>query len=74
MIQTDKEKIEEVLRIVNKSLEIGKTKGSRPDKKTTIVYLQDNMKAIKKILESDEDDGWTPGVVNERTDSKGNKY
>ena len=48
MTQTDKEKIEEVLRIVNMSLEIGKVRGRSPDKKTTIVWLQDGMKAIKK--------------------------
>ena len=48
-IVNDKEKIEEVLRIVNKSLEYGKA-GEGPDKKTTIVWLQDDMKAIKKIL------------------------
>ena len=47
----DKEKIEEVLRIVNSNLEIRKVRGKRPDKKTTIVWLQDGMKAIKEILE-----------------------
>ena len=46
----DEEKIEEVLRIVNKSLDDGE--GNNPDKKTKIVWLQDDMKAIKKILES----------------------
>ena len=51
MTLTDKEKIEEVLRIVNSNLEIGKVRGKRPDKKTTIVWLQDGMKAIKEILE-----------------------
>ena len=49
----DKEKIEKVLELVKLSLEIGKVRGKSPDKKTTIVWLQDGMKAIKKILEED---------------------
>ena len=49
----DKEKIEEVLRIVNGSLEIGKVRGKRPDKKMAVVWLQDGMRGIKKILEED---------------------
>tara|TARA_Y100000310_G_scaffold323864_1_gene384897 strand:+ start:50 stop:238 length:189 start_codon:yes stop_codon:yes gene_type:complete len=43
-------KIEEVLRIVNKSLQYGKA-GEGPDDRTTVVWLKDNMKEIKKILE-----------------------
>ena len=49
----DKEKIEKVLEIVKLSLEIGKVRGKRPDKKTTIIWLQDGMRNIKNILEED---------------------
>ena len=49
MTRTDKEKIEEVLRIVNKNLEEGIPKGT--DNKTIAIWLHDSMWDIKKILE-----------------------
>ena len=45
----DKEKLEEVLRIVNKNLEEGMPKGT--DNKTIAIWLHDSMWDIKKILE-----------------------
>ena len=59
----NKEKIEEVLKIIRE-------KGSDPSNYSPSLLLGE----IQKILESDEDDGWTPGVVGERTDKEGNKY
>ena len=45
----DKEKVEEVLRIVNKNLEEGMPKGT--DNKTIAIWLHDSMWDIKLILE-----------------------
>ena len=45
----DKGKLEEVLWIVNKSIENMKIKCM--DKRTAVVWLQDGMAEIKKILE-----------------------
>ena len=68
MTQTDKEKIEEVLQEIDNFM---KWHGTEKYKQSDMKNL---LKEIVKTLEADEDDGWVPGVVGERTDSKGNKY
>ena len=52
----DKEKIEEALEKIDELFQFC-VKYNKPE---NLIDLRE----IKKILEADEDDGWTPGVVN----------
>ena len=67
----DEEKIEEALKEIKKLIEHYK-------KNVNVLTQQpiNDLEKIRKILEyvDRSDDGWIPGVVGERTDSKGNKY
>ena len=67
-----KEKIEKALKLVNDKIEHLTPHEELTKEEYEHICL--TLKKIKKILEADEDDGWVPGVVGERTDSKGNKY
>ena len=53
----DKEKIEEALEKIDELIRFN-AKYNKPD------YINIDLKELKEILEADEDDGWTPGVVN----------
>ena len=66
----DKEKIEEVLRILDEVIAITRYHDNPDEPK-----IDQKLEEIKKILEADENDGWD-GMIKfgERTDSKGNKY
>ena len=52
----DKEKVEEALEKIDELIQFC-VKYNKPE---NLIDLRE----IKKILEADEDDGWTPGVVN----------